>query len=323
MTAGAGVVHSEMPEAEFARTGGRLHGIQLWINLPQRDKMIAPRYQEIPSAQIPVAQTQDGSVAVRVIAGEALGAKAVIETRTPIIYLHFTLQPGASMVQPVPKEYNAFAYVLDGSGLFGTEQERGEDGQMVIFAPNGEEVAIANPADAAQPLDLLLIAGVPLNEPVVRYGPFVMNTEAEILPAIDRFMFNTLQHRITQHQLLTDIRIKLLRLHKLLLDTERIRYEQVRGQVSKGELLQLVINHDQFTWLHRLSELIVQIDELIYSDEPVISETIAALIADVRTLLTPDEAGNDFSARYDAAFQRNPDVVLAHADLVTLLATKV
>lgn len=184
MTAGAGVVHSEMPSSEFTRTGGRLHGIQLWVNLPQRDKMIAPRYQEVGAAQIPVVQSSDRSVTVRVIAGEALGAKAVIETRTPIIYLHFTLQPGASVVQRVPKEYNAFAYLLDGSGLFGTEQERGDDGQMVMFAPDGDEVVIANPADAQQSLDLLLIAGVPLNEPVVRYGPFVMNTEAEIMQAI-------------------------------------------------------------------------------------------------------------------------------------------
>lgn len=136
-------------------------------------------------------------------------------------------------------------------------------------------------------------------------------------------MLNTLQHRITQHQRLTDIRIKLLHLHQLLLDTERIRYEQVRGQVSKGELLQLVINHDQFAWLHQLSELIVQIDELIHSDEPITSEAIAALIADIQILLTPDEAGNDFAVKYDMAFQRNPDVVLAHADVVTLLAAKV
>lgn len=136
-------------------------------------------------------------------------------------------------------------------------------------------------------------------------------------------MLNTLQNRITQDQLLTNIRIKLLHLHKLLLDTERIRYEQVRGRVSKGELLQLVINHDQFAWLHRLSELIVQIDELIHSDEPITSEAIAALIADVQILLTPDEVGNDFAVKYDMALQRNPDVVLAHADVVTLLATKV
>jgi len=133
-------------------------------------------------------------------------------------------------------------------------------------------------------------------------------------------MLNTLQHRITQHQLLTDIRIQLLHLHKLLLETERIRYEQVRGRVSKGELLQLVINHDQFAWLHHLSRLIVQIDESIHADEPITSEAIAALIADVQSLLTPDEAGNDFAVRYDAAIQRNPDVVLAHADLATLLA---
>lgn len=139
----------------------------------------------------------------------------------------------------------------------------------------------------------------------------------------DTFMLNTLQHRITQHQLLTDIRIKLLHLHKLLLDTERIRYEQVRGQISNSELLQLVISHDQFAWLHRLSELIVQIDELIHSDEPVTSEAIAALIADVQILLRPDEVGNDFAVKYDMALQRNPDVVLAHADVVTLLATKV
>lgn len=184
MTAGAGVIHSEMPSAEFTRTGGRLHGIQLWVNLPQQDKWIAPRYQEIGAAQIPVAQSEDGSVTVRAIAGEALGALAVIETRTPIIYLHFTLQPGASFIQRVPKEYNAFAYILDGSGLFGTEREPGNDGQMVMFAPDGDEVVIANPADARQPLDLLLIAGVPLNEPVVRYGPFVMNTEAEIMQAL-------------------------------------------------------------------------------------------------------------------------------------------
>ncbi|MBG1245456.1 pirin family protein [Nostoc sp. NZL] len=187
MTAGAGVVHSEMPEPMFTRTGGRLHGIQLWVNLPQRDKMMPPRYQEIPAAHIPVAQTEDRSVTVRVIAGEALGAKAVIQTRTPITYLHFTLQPGATMIQPVTKEYNAFVYVLEGAGLFGTKPTPGDDGQMVLFSQDGEDVVISNPADAQRPLDLLLIAGVPLNEPVVRYGPFVMNTEAEITQAINDY----------------------------------------------------------------------------------------------------------------------------------------
>ncbi|GAB4229773.1 MAG: pirin family protein [Elainellaceae cyanobacterium] len=187
MTAGAGVVHSEMPEAEFAQTGGRMHGIQLWVNLPQRDKMIAPRYQEIPAEGIPTAQTGDGSVTVRVIAGAALGATAVIETRTPIIYLHFTLQPGATIAQPIPHSYNAFAYVLDGEGQFGAEAKRAGDGQMVLFAQDGEEVVVTNPAEATAALDLLLIAGVPLNEPIVRYGPFVMNTEAEIVQAFEDY----------------------------------------------------------------------------------------------------------------------------------------
>ncbi|OUL37049.1 pirin [Nostoc sp. T09] len=187
MTAGAGVVHSEMPDREFARIGGRIHGLQLWVNLPRRDKMIKPRYQEIPAAKIPTAQTDDGLVKVKVIAGEALGARSVIQTQTPIIYLHFTLQPDAIAVQPVPKEYNAFIYVLDGEGLFGAEKERAGDGQMILFAQDGEEVAIANPSNAKSPLDVLLIAGVPLNEPVVRYGPFVMNTEAEIIQAIEDY----------------------------------------------------------------------------------------------------------------------------------------
>lgn len=187
MTAGAGVIHSEMPEREFARVGGRLHGLQLWVNLPRRDKMIQPRYQEIPAQQIPSAQTQDGLVKVKVIAGEALGVRAVIETQTPIMYLHFSLQPGAIAIQPVPKEYNAFTYVLEGEGLFGADEQHAGKGKMVLFTQDGEEVAIANSAEAKAPLDILLIAGIPLNEPVVRYGPFVMNTEAEIAQAVEDY----------------------------------------------------------------------------------------------------------------------------------------
>jgi len=180
MTAGAGVIHSEMPSAEFQKSGGTMHGFQLWVNLPRQHKMMQPRYQEIPAARIPTAQTEDGLVSVRVIAGESLESKAVIETVTPIMYLHFTLQPGGRVVQPVPKSYAAFAYVIDGEGLFGSEGERGNDGQMVMFAADGEEVSIENAADAKANLELLLIAGVPLNEPIARYGPFVMNTEEEI-----------------------------------------------------------------------------------------------------------------------------------------------
>ncbi len=187
MTAGSGVVHSEMPSADFARNGGRMHAFQLWVNLPKRDKMMKPRYQEIPSAQIPKTTSADGLVTVNVIAGEALGQKAVIETRTPIIYLHYQIKPGGVVTQQVLSAFNAFAYVIDGEGVFGSERERGTDGQMVLFAQDGDEVRIENSADAKAALDVLLIAGSPLNEPVVRYGPFVMNTRQEILEAIDDY----------------------------------------------------------------------------------------------------------------------------------------
>jgi len=187
MTAGAGVVHSEMPEQGFARNGGRLHGFQLWVNLPSGDKMMRPRYQEIPAADIPIGRNADGSVTVKVIAGESLGVKAVIETRTPIIYLHFTLQPGAVVLQPVSADYNGFAYVVSGAGKFGPDAERVVRGQMVMFAQDGETVIIRNSATATEPLSVLLIAGVPLNEPIARYGPFVMNTREEIHQAVEDY----------------------------------------------------------------------------------------------------------------------------------------
>jgi redox-sensitive bicupin YhaK (pirin superfamily) len=187
MTAGAGVVHSEMPSVEFARNGGRMHGFQLWVNLPKRDKMMNPRYQEIPGSQIPKVTSADELVSVKVIAGEAMGQKAVIETRTPIMYLHYTIKPGGVVTQAVPNNFNIFGYVVEGHGLFGSERERGEDGQMVLFAQDGDEVKIENPPDATTTLEVLLIGGVPLNEPVARYGPFVMNTKQEIFQAIEDY----------------------------------------------------------------------------------------------------------------------------------------
>ena len=114
MTAGSGVVHSEMPEPGFQKKGGVMNGFQVWVNLPKRDKMMKPRYQEIPAARIPQAETADGRVNVRVIAGESLGVKAVIETRTPIMYLHFTVKPGGRVEQPIPRSYNALAYAVSG-----------------------------------------------------------------------------------------------------------------------------------------------------------------------------------------------------------------
>jgi redox-sensitive bicupin YhaK (pirin superfamily) len=187
MTAGSGVIHSEMPEKEFSRNGGTLHGFQLWVNLPKKDKMMKPRYQDVPANQIPVAQNNDGSIKVKVIAGESMGKHAVIDTRTPIIYLHYNLQPGAKVVQIVPQNYNAFAYVISGEGLFGEELKSAHQEQIVLFEQDGNKVTIKIPDDSTSYLDVLLIAGVPLGEPVVRYGPFVMNTEEEIEQAIQDY----------------------------------------------------------------------------------------------------------------------------------------
>jgi len=182
MTAGSGVIHSEIPEKEFVQKGGTLHGFQLWVNLPKKYKMIKPHYQELLSNKIPTAQN-DG-IHVKVIAGESMGEKAVIETRTPIIYLHFTLQPHAKIIQRIPKNYNAFAYVINGEGLFGDKQISAHKEQIILFNQDGNEIIIKASNELSSPLDVLLIAGIPLGEPVVRYGPFVMNTEDEIKQAI-------------------------------------------------------------------------------------------------------------------------------------------
>ncbi len=134
---------------------------------------------------------------------------------------------------------------------------------------------------------------------------------------------NTLLQRIRQHQHLRDLRNKLLHLHRVLLETERITYEQARGRVSSGELLQLVIEHEQFAWLHHISELIVQIDEMLSADEPVSLDDVQNLIGDVRTLIAPSEVGSGFARKYYNALQREPGVVLAHAEVSKILTSNV
>jgi redox-sensitive bicupin YhaK (pirin superfamily) len=127
MTAGDGVVHSELPGADMLTKGGRQHGFQLWVNLPRKDKRMKPRYQKVPAARIPTVSTKDGAT-VRVIAGESLGARAVIDTRTPILYLHFTLAPGARVIQAVPADWSAFAYVFGGAARVGADGREVRDG---------------------------------------------------------------------------------------------------------------------------------------------------------------------------------------------------
>ena len=188
MTAGSGVIHSEMPEKEFSKNGGKLHGFQLWVNLPKSSKMMKPRYQEILQSKIPIGTSKDDNITVKVIAGESLGAKAIINTITPIIYLHFKLERGSRIVQPVPKEYNVFAYVIQGKGVFEpSDSNKVERGNLVIFDTDGKEVYIQAVEDSKIPFEVLLIGGIPLREPITRYGPFVMNTQQEIYKAIEDY----------------------------------------------------------------------------------------------------------------------------------------
>jgi redox-sensitive bicupin YhaK (pirin superfamily) len=183
MTAGSGVVHAEMPEAEFRREGGLSHGFQIWVNLPARDKMMKPRYQEIPAAEIPEGRSADGRVTARVIAGEALGASAVIETRTPISCIHFTVAPGGHTVQPVPADHNALVYVFAGELEVGVDSALVREGELAVLGA-GDTLDLRASGYVPEAAQALLLSGVPLREPVARWGPFVMNTKAEIRQAI-------------------------------------------------------------------------------------------------------------------------------------------
>jgi redox-sensitive bicupin YhaK (pirin superfamily) len=179
MTAGAGIIHSEMPSRRIREEGGRVHGFQIWVNLPARLKLTRPRYQEVPGARIPAAATPDGRARVRVIAGEALGVHAVIDTNTPIVYQDWSVDPGADVTVSVPPDHRALVYVFGGDVRVGDQGTTIADGKLALLGA-GAAVRLRG---GSQPARLLLLAGVPLGEPVARYGPFVMNTEEEIRQA--------------------------------------------------------------------------------------------------------------------------------------------
>ena len=191
MTAGRGIVHSEEPHEEFQKTGGTMHGFQIWVNLPSKNKMMSPRYQEIPSSESPVAE--DEGVWARVIAGECLGINSSIETVIPITLIHVKMEENAQFVKQFESDLNGMIYVFSGKitidnplrvkthprplGIVSDQQIR--DGELALLT-KGEEIIIQSDTES----QFLILAGPELDEPIARYGPFVMNTQAEIHQAI-------------------------------------------------------------------------------------------------------------------------------------------
>ena len=186
MTAGAGIVHSEMPPEYLVRSGGLFHGVQLWVNLPARLKWSPPRYQDIVPGEVTLITNTDGSALVRIIAGELDGHAGPGVTYTPIAYAHATLYPEARLAVPWRTDFNALVYVLAGSGRVGPEDAPIAEGQLAILA-GGDHVALSAdriPGGASPTLEVLLLGGQPIHEPIAHYGPFVMNTREEILQAV-------------------------------------------------------------------------------------------------------------------------------------------
>lgn len=181
MTSGRGIVHSEDIGKRYAKQGGRLHGIQLWVNLPKANKMTDPGYQNITKDKIPtVSPSMVNGVKMSIVAGELFGTKGPAKTFTPIMAVMITMEPGQSVEIPVPVNYNAFIQLLDGSITANGKTITGSN--LVLFNNDGAKVKLETPA-GSKPTDILLLGGKPINEPIVQYGPFVMNSMDEIQQA--------------------------------------------------------------------------------------------------------------------------------------------
>jgi redox-sensitive bicupin YhaK (pirin superfamily) len=189
MTAGAGILHIERPPERLVVSGGLFHGLQLWVNLPARDKMVGARYQDIRADKVSLLTSPDGGALVRVIAGEVDGHPGPGMTYTPISVVHATLQPGAEIEIPWRRDFNALVYVLSGRGAVGAERRAFRMGQLAVLGA-GDAIRVA--ADRAQDsnapaLDVYILGGQPIGEPVAWYGPFVMNTHEELARAFDDY----------------------------------------------------------------------------------------------------------------------------------------
>jgi redox-sensitive bicupin YhaK (pirin superfamily) len=189
MTAGSGILHDELPTEELVRTGGLFHGVQLWVNLPSGLKWTSPRYQDIGAQRITLLASEDGGAFVRLIAGDLAGYSGPGVTWTPITYAHVSISPGARFELPWRPDFNLLVYALSGTGTAGIERRPLREGQLAVF---GEGDALTLEAAAVQSsrspnLEVLVLGGAPIREPVVFHGPFVMNTRDEIYQAVQDF----------------------------------------------------------------------------------------------------------------------------------------
>jgi quercetin 2,3-dioxygenase len=189
MTAGGGILHIEAPPEELVASGGLFHGIQLWVNLPKVDKMIAPRYQDIGRSSVVLLSSPDGGALLRVIAGEVGGHAGPGSTHSPMAMVHATVSAGARVTIPWRPDFNALVYVLGGNGTVGEGNQPVHTGQLAVFGDGGSLTITADAnQDAHTPsLDVLVLGGRPIKEPVYAYGPFVMNTREEVAQAFEDY----------------------------------------------------------------------------------------------------------------------------------------
>lgn len=189
MTAGSGILHIETPPAELVESGGTFHGVQLWVNLPKKDKFATPAYQAIEGNEVELLSSDDGGALVRIIAGEIGGQSGPGSTHTPITLAHATIEPGARLDVPWNRDFNALVYVLSGRGAVGPVAHPIHQGQLAVLGP-GDRITVA--AETTQDahrrtLEVLLLGGKPIREQVFHYGPFVMNSKSDVVAAIEDF----------------------------------------------------------------------------------------------------------------------------------------
>ena len=184
-----GILHIETPPAELVESGGVFHGIQLWVNLPRKDKFATPRYQAIEGGQVRLLASDDGGALVRLIAGDIAGHLGPGATHTPITMAHSTIEPGARLNIPWNRDFNALVYVLSGRGAVGPVGHPIQQGQLAVLGPGDRISVAADPSQDAHrhALEVLILGGRPIREPVVQYGPFVMNTKMELVQALEDY----------------------------------------------------------------------------------------------------------------------------------------